>query len=89
MARPDLQSPEGRRAYRAELMTVARGWRWVGLALVTLSAVGIVQVARLDQPWSSTLGVATIGALIVGWGLMIVGIVKRTRYHKARMAEAN
>lgn len=87
MARPDLSNPEARKAYRAELLRVARGWRWTGLALVTLSAIGIVQLARLDLPWSSTLGIAVIAALVIGWGIAGVGMVKRTRYHKARMAE--
>ncbi|MEZ0242709.1 MAG: hypothetical protein ACAH11_05000 [Sphingomonas sp.] len=86
MSIPDLQSPEGRRAYRAELMRVARFWRWTGLALVTLAAVGFVQVARLDLPWSSTLGAATLAGMAIGWGLVIVGIYLRTRYHRARMS---
>jgi hypothetical protein len=85
MSVPDLQSPEGRSAYRAELMRVARGWRWIGLGLVTLAAVGFVQVARLDLPWSSALGAATLAGLAIGWALVIVGIFKRTRYHRARM----
>jgi hypothetical protein len=87
MSKPDLQSPEGCRAYRAELMRVARAWRWSGLALVVLGAIGFVQTARLDLPlFGSALGWATVAGLVVGWGLAIVGIVKRTRYHKARMA---
>jgi hypothetical protein len=83
--KPNLETPEGRRAYGAELARVARGWRWAGLAIVVLGAVGLVLSAKYDQPWGSPLGLATIAALVVGWGLAIVGIVKRTRYHGQRM----
>lgn len=86
MPKPDLQSPEGRRAYRAELARVARGWRWTGLGIVALSVVGMVQMSRLDLPWSSPLGLATIAGLVVGWGLAVTGIIKRTRYHVRRLA---
>lgn len=87
MSKPDLQTPEGRRAYGAELARVARGWRWTGLGIVALSALGFVLAARWDQPLlGSPLGLATVAGLTIGWGLAIVGIVKRTRYHGRRMA---
>ena len=87
MARPDLTTPEGRRAYAAELGGVARGWRYSGLALVTLGSVGLVQVARTDAPWSQgLLGPATLAVLIVGWAILIAAVVRRTRYHRRRMA---
>jgi membrane protein YdbS with pleckstrin-like domain len=88
MSRPDLTTPEGVRAYRAELFRVARGWRWAGLAVVTLSAVGLVMVARYDLPWSSVPGRATLAGMVIGWGLVIIGVFARTRYHKRRMSEA-
>ena len=85
--RPDLATPEGRRAYTAELRGVARGWRYTGLGLVTLGAIGLVAVARTDAPWGAgVLGPATIGALVAGWAIIIVAIVKRTRYHRRRIA---
>jgi hypothetical protein len=87
MARPDLATPGGRRAYAAELRGVARGWRYTGLGLVTLGAIGIVAVAKTDAPWDAgLLGPATIAALVVGWAIIIVAIAKRTRYHRRRMA---
>ena len=87
MAKPDLKTPEGLSAYRAEIAGVARGWRWVGLSIVVLSAAGLVVTSRLDLPLlGSPLGLATVAGLVVGWGLAITGIVKRTRYHKRRMA---
>ncbi len=88
MSKPNLQSPEGRRAYGAELNRVARGWRWTGLSIVTLAAAGFVATSKFHLPLlGSPLGLATVAALITGWGLAIVGIVKRTQYHKRRMAE--
>lgn len=87
MTRPDLATPDGRRAYAAELGGVARGWRYTGLGLVTLGAAGIIAVAKTDAPWSTgLLGPATIAALAMGWAIVIVAIVKRTRYHRRRMA---
>lgn len=88
MTAPDLNSPEGRRAYGAELGRVARGWRWTGLAIVTVASVGYVLRAKFRLPWGSALGEATLAGLVVGWGLIIVGIVKRTRYHRRRIAGA-
>lgn len=88
MARPDLSTPNGRRAYAAELGGVARGWRYVGLGLVTLGAAGLVQVARTDAAWGEGwLGPATLAALAAGWAIVIVGIVKRTRYHRRRIGD--
>ncbi|MEA3031292.1 MAG: hypothetical protein QOJ53_1144 [Sphingomonadales bacterium] len=86
--RPDLASPEGRRAYAAELGGVARGWRWLGLGLVTLGAAGLVVRAVADAPlWDGLLGPGSVALVLVGWALAIVGIVKRTRYHRRRMAD--
>jgi hypothetical protein len=87
MAAPDLKSREGLRAYRSELWRVARWWRWAGLGLVTLAAIGLVMASRQHLPLlGSPLGLATVAGLVVGWGLAIAGIVIRTRYHKRRMA---
>jgi hypothetical protein len=87
MARPDLSSPEGRRAYAAELRGVARGWRWTGLAIVAASVAGMFLLTRRGLPWSSPLGTATAAGLVIGWGLAIVGIFHRSRYHARRMRD--
>lgn len=87
MARPDLESPEGRRAYAVELGGVARIWRWPGLALVVLGGIGLIVRAVADAPmWEGWLGPGSVVLIVVGWAVAIVGIVKRTRYHRRRMA---
>ena len=87
MAKPDLGTREGRRAYGAELGTIARGWRYTGLGLVAVGFVLLV-VARLGEAgvWHSMVGRCAVAALVIGWALAIVGMVKRTRYHHRRMA---
>lgn len=87
MSAPDLKSPEGLRAYRNELWRVARWWRWTGLGLVALGAIGLVMACSQHLPlFGSALGTGAVFLLAIGWGLAIVGIVIRTRYHKRRMA---
>jgi hypothetical protein len=82
---PDLSTPEGKAAYRAELFKVARPLRLTGL---TLTIVGILMLFQA-QGWQSaaerTFGLAGIVLIVVGWSLMIAGIVKRTLYHRKRM----
>ena len=84
---PDLSTREGQAAYRAELFKVARPLRLAGL---TLTIVGILFLFEA-QGWRSvaerTFGLAGIVLIALGWSLMIVGIVKRTFYHKKRMRE--
>lgn len=88
MPRPDLATPEGRRAYSGELRRLALGWRVVGLGLVALSAAGMFMMARTDALWlEGWLGPSTLAAFVIGWLCCFVAIAKRTRYHKRRMAE--
>jgi hypothetical protein len=87
MAKPDLASPEGRRAYGAELRGIARPWRYFGLGLVLAGAILLVVARRSGADlWHSAIGRAAIAALVLGWALAITGIVKRTRYHRRRMS---
>lgn len=66
---------------------MARGWRYVGLGLVLLGGLLLV-AARLrgESVWHGAIGLSAIALLVLGWALAIVGIVKRTRYHRRRMA---
>jgi membrane-bound ClpP family serine protease len=88
MGRPDLGTREGRRVYRSELAGIARGWRYAGLGLVILGFVLLIAAAMSGATiWQSPVGLGAIAALIIGWALAIVGILKRTRYHRRRMAD--
>ena len=81
MSRPDLSDPQQRKAYRAELRRVYRGWRWLGLALV----VAGVAAMFVGGGGFNTLSLALLG---IGWAILIAVIVLRTRYHQRRMREA-
>ncbi len=89
MSRPDLSTPEGIAAYRQELRGVARPYRWGGLLLIVLAAL---MVMGSRQGWFD-LGETGVnigyGLLAVGWGLVLVGILMRTRYHRRRLGEGN
>ena len=83
----DLSTRAGQAAYRVELFKVARPLRLAGL---TLTIVGILHLFEA-QGWHSvaerTFGLAGIVLIALGWSLMIVGIIKRTLYHKKKMRE--
>ena len=80
MTPPDLSTPEGRRAYRAELRRVALPWRAAGLGLVVLGAL-LSLGAHSD--WLITVGWICLGA---GWVALAVALVQRNRYHRRRLS---
>lgn len=82
MARPQLETPEGRDAYRRELRGVAASWRFAGIGL---AAIGAVLLGLWRWAGVSTLIPAYV-FLVIGGVLMIVAIVKRTRYHQRRIS---
>ena len=86
--RPDLDSPAGQAAYRAEMRTVAWGMRCWGFALVVLGIAGLLFHRAHRVPiLTSDEGLASLAALAAGWALLLGAIVKRARYHRRRMAE--
>jgi hypothetical protein len=84
--RPDLADPVQHAAYRAELRSLARGWRLAGFALILLGVAGLFAL-RAQEIDSSALRAASWTMIAAGWLIFIAIIVHRTRYHKARMAE--
>lgn len=84
---PDLETEEGRAAYRAELRKVALPLRWTGLALILLAAVFCVGASRgfMGLPEGSV--VIGYGLLAAGWVLVIATTYLRNRHHRRRMAE--
>lgn len=87
MSLPDLNTEDGRAAYRKELRKVALPIRWGGLALIVLGAI-LALMAR-NSVFGATNSILPVAyaALGLGWGLVLAGIVIRTRYHKRRLAE--
>jgi membrane protein YdbS with pleckstrin-like domain len=85
MARPDLSTPEGLDAYRAELRGVAKPVRLAAFALVIIGALVVVSAVWLDMPaWLINAAYITLG---LGWVLMVLAVFQRTRHHRRRMAE--
>jgi hypothetical protein len=86
MTRPDLSDPTGRTAYRRELRRVAVPWRAAGFALVLGGTAAMIWYGRGPQSlFDTAAGEASVAVIAAGWALLIVAIVKRTRYHKTRM----
>jgi hypothetical protein len=84
--RPDLADPAARAAYKAELRSLARGWRLLGFVLILLGVAGQFYL-RGEGIGGGALWAASWTAIAAGWVIFIAVIIYRTRYHKARMAE--
>lgn len=83
----DLDTEEGRAAYRAELKAVGRPLRLGGLVLILLG-VGYVVATRYDAlPVIQPLMLVAYGFVAAGWVLFLTATYLRTRYHKRRLAE--
>lgn len=87
MSLPDLDTEEGRAAYRAEVKAVGRPLRLAGLVLIVLGA-GYVIATRYDAvPLIEPLMLVAYGFVAAGWVLFLAATYLRTRYHKRRLAE--
>lgn len=78
---PDLRDPAARKAYRRELMEVAKLPRRIGVALAVLGSALIL----VNAYWRPVPNLVTLAAIVAGFALMLVGIGMRTQYHKRRM----
>jgi hypothetical protein len=87
MSLPDLDTEDGRAAYRKELRRVAWPIRWGGLALIVLGA--LLALGARNGTFGLDNGVMTIayGCLAVGWALVLAAIFIRTQHHKRRLRE--
>jgi len=78
---PNLNDPAERKAYRRELMGVARGVRRIGVGLAVLGSALIL----VNAYWTPIPNLVTLAAIVAGFTLMLMGIGVRTKYHKRRM----
>ena len=74
MTAPAATDAEERRAFRRALRNVARLLRWSGLALVVIGTVGLI-TSRAGDWWV----VPSWVSFILGWALMLAGVVRRAR----------
>jgi hypothetical protein len=84
---PDLDTEEGRAAYRKELRGVGWPLRVAGMAMILLAAVFVVLASREMLGLSEQSLVIGYGMLAVGWALVIASVFRRTRHHRRRMQE--
>jgi|GEM_PF-134541 len=86
LAPPDLETTEGRAAYRRELRGVARWPRFAGFFIVIISAIAILNL-RSDPAGGAALNGAYVG-LGLGWIVLIYAFVQRNIYHRRRMRQS-
>ncbi len=87
-AKPDLASAEGRAAYRAELQRIIFWPRTIGLSLIVSAALLIVWVAKMAPTRDPRLMSIAYVVLGLGWALLLVAILLRSRYHRRRLSGA-
>jgi uncharacterized membrane protein len=82
---PDPSTPEGQAAYRAELLTIGRRLRLVGLTLAILGILMLFEAQGWHSATERTFGLAGLILIGLGWMLMIAGIIRRALHHRKRM----
>ena len=87
MSLPDLNTDEGRAAYRAEIKAVGRPLRLGGLVLILLGAGYVLATRSEVVPLIEPLMLVAYGFVAAGWVLFLTATYLRTRYHKRRLAE--
>ena len=87
MTAPDLDTEEGRAAYRRELRRVAWPIRWGGLGLIVLGALLALGARNGTLGLDNGVLVVAYGALALGWAMDLAAIYMRTQHHKRRLRE--
>ena len=86
-APPDFSTPEGVAAYRSELRKQGFWPRQIGYGLVIAAAITLVWMRWGHGPQNPHLWTAAMGVMVVGWVLLIVAILMRSRYHRRRLRD--
>jgi hypothetical protein len=84
---PDLDTEDGRAAYRKELRRVALPMRFAGLGLIVLGAAWALMVRYGVLGLTNETMIVAYSALALGWALVLAAIWTRTQYHKRRLAQ--
>ncbi len=84
---PDLNTEEGRAAYRRELRRVAWPIRWGGLGLIVLGALLALGARQGVMGLDNGVMTFAYGCLAVGWAMVLAAIFMRTQHHKRRLRE--
>lgn len=87
MSLPDLDSEEGRAAYRKELRMVAWPIRWGGLGLIVLGALLALGARYGTLGLDNGVMPFAYFALALGWAMVLAAIFIRTQHHKRRLRE--
>jgi hypothetical protein len=83
--RPDLDSPEGRAAYKRELRRLMRVPRLLGFFFVLLGTGIVIYAQRAGI--TGLLKPIGFGVMALGWFNLLLILYFQARYHRARMAE--
>lgn len=83
---PDLETPQGLAAYRAELRRAGMWFRWPGFGLIVIGALWTLAASRSFaglRPENVVIGYAL---LAIGWIMLVLAFIVRNRYHRRRMS---
>lgn len=83
---PDLETAEGRAAYRRELRAVARWPRLVGFGVILVAAIAVLNLRSDPNAGAALYGAYAVLAL--GWILLVWAFVQRNIYHRRRMRQS-
>jgi hypothetical protein len=87
MSLPDLETEDGRAAYRRELRRVGLPLRLGGLGLIVLGAILAVMARTGFLGVDNRVMPFAYAGLALGWALVLAAIFIRTRHHRRRLAE--
>jgi len=84
MTQPDLDSDNGRAAYRAELRAVGRVPRLIGFGLIVAGALAVLLAGQGGGETATLIGYFLLGT---GWAFFAYAIILRSKHHRRRMEE--
>jgi hypothetical protein len=83
---PNLDTDEGRAAYRAELRKVGATTRAIGFGLVLAGVITVLWNSQVASTPNQTLYNGAYFVLALGWVFLVAAFFQRTRYHRRRLS---